>query len=146
MNMKTTAKTPEDAFYSWCGTSVAKCGGVGGKPGPCPEGRTGGSRPDDSAQVDKEWYDKPAYESPQLKANREIVQKLNNPPAKKLTPKAAKEKEARDLQSKLGGMSEDAVSAFASKHGVDAKKYTSRFNLHREILSVPKAKAELLGS
>lgn len=33
--MKTVAKTPDLCFARW-GVSVRKCGGKGGKPGPCP--------------------------------------------------------------------------------------------------------------
>ena len=39
--MKTVAKTPGDCFARW---GVAKCGGKGGKPGPCPIGDSYGTR------------------------------------------------------------------------------------------------------
>ena len=103
---------------------VLNCGGTGGTPGPCPSGD---------------------YESPTLKKNKEVVARLNNPTTKKLTPKQAKEKEARFLQDKLGQMSDLQVGEIAKKHGIDPTLYPSRFNLHSTILRVPAAKSELLG-
>jgi len=85
------------------------------------------------------------YESPQHRQNVEIVRKLNaSPTARKLTPKAAKEKEDRELHSKLAGMPRDELEAFADKHGVDASKYPSDYNLFQTILRNPDARKKLL--
>lgn len=84
------------------------------------------------------------YQSPQHKKNLDIVAKLNNPQARKLTPGQAKAKESKRLHETLAAMSPDQINAFAAKHGVDPKLYSSRHNLQTAILFNPVAKAELL--
>lgn len=89
---------------------------------------------------------KTEYESPQLQKNREIVAKLNaGPESRKLTPKQAKEKEDRSIHDKLTAMPRDQKHELASSHGIDPSKYSSDYNLHREMASNPELRSKLAG-
>lgn len=118
---------------------IKKLSDFGGKG----KGESGGEEKPATSTTPK--YAPEGYESPQLKRNKEIVAALNSTEVKPLTAKQKKDKIDKDRQSKLESMSADEKRDLAKSHGIDPGKYTSDYNLHREMMRNPEILAKLDG-